>query len=296
MNNICVPFTNCFSLKEWRDNPYSINVNLRSYQVENILSQIGQLYENYTIRMFCIMYTSDNTKNVMFRAKTPEQYTHMYMPLDLSVYVMLKIIFFQCDYVNDKVSEFFKTLYNVLNKYNGKQNTIWVKSENSAGKNFFFDSVCDAFLLVGTVQNPIRGYVFGFQDCADKRIILWNEAAGDPYFYEAVKPILSGDCPRVQVKNQSGSTVSKTPVIVLSNRNTFPDNDEFNCRIVKYEWCKCELLKLYTQKPDPRAAILLLMYFNEKSKMFSSDVTMCDNQLTLLLERINELGKNYWEQ
>lgn len=34
------------------------------------------------------------------------------------------------------------------------KNSLWVKSSNSAGKNFFFDCLCDSFLLVGNIKNP----------------------------------------------------------------------------------------------------------------------------------------------
>lgn len=76
--------------------------------------------------------------------------------------------------------------------------------------------------MVGYVKNPIRNYVFGFQNCVNKRALLWNEAVIDPYFYEDVKPILAGDSPNVQVKNCGDGTVRATPVFVLSNRDTSP--------------------------------------------------------------------------
>ena len=112
-----------------------------------------------------------------------------------------------------------------------KKNGLWVKSENSTGKNFFFDCITDSCILVGNIKNPIRNYVFGFQNCVNNRVLLWNEAVIEPYFYEDVKPILAGDSPNVQVKNTGDGTVRATPVFVLSNRETFPDTPEFNCRL-----------------------------------------------------------------
>lgn len=74
---------------------------------------------------------------------------------------------------------------------------------------------------------------------------MWNEAVIDTYFYEDVKPILSGDCPTVQVKHCGDGIVRAAPVFILSNRETFPDSPEFNCHIHKYEWESCSLLAKY---------------------------------------------------
>lgn len=99
-------------------------------------------------------------------------------------------------------------------------------------------------------------------DCVDRRVIMWNEALCDPYFYEDVKCILSGDAPEVHIKNQGELKVFKTPVIILSNRNTFPDNEEFNSRLIKYNWKYCELLKHCKKKPNPMS----FPPFSDKSK------------------------------
>lgn len=123
-----------------------------------------------------------------------------------------------------------------------------MKSPNSAGKNVFFDGLVDSMILVGQIKNPIRNYTFGFMNCVNKRVLLWNEAVVDPYFYEDVKPILAGDSPNVPVKNRDDGVVRATPVFILSNRNTFPDTEEFNCRIHKYEWESAPLLKNYKKK------------------------------------------------
>ena len=47
-------------------------------------------------------------------------------------------------------------------------------------------------------------------------------------------------------------TVVPTPIVVLSNRPTFPDTDEFTCRIAKYTWQTAPLLQQWAlQKPHP---------------------------------------------
>lgn len=41
-----------------------------------------------------------------------------------------------------------------------------------AGKNYFSDAVCDSMLLVGNIKNPIRGYIYGFKNGVDKKVLF----------------------------------------------------------------------------------------------------------------------------
>lgn len=178
---------------------------------------------------------------------------------------------------------------------NIKKNSLWVRSPNSAGKNFFFDALVDSFVLVGQVKNPIRNYTFGFMNCVNKRILQWNEALVDPYFYEDVKPILAGDSPNVQVKNRDDGVVRATPVFILSNRLTFPDTEEFNCRIHKYEWQSAPLLKYYKRKPDPKAINLLLMVAGDIENLIPADNQLYFECKSLLVRIVEMFGKEYYK-
>lgn len=113
-------------------------------------------------------------------------------------------------------------------------------------------------------------------DCVDRRVILWNEAQCDSYFYEDVKAILSGDCPKVNIKQQGPRTVQKTPVIVLSNRLTFLNSDEFNCRLAKYVWCTCPTFKTWAnKKPHPSHVSEILMYFYDSTLIDITCMNTC---------------------
>lgn len=259
-NYICVPVRNALCLNEWRVLPGHLNVNKQSFQVQTVIEDIEFKYLSYTVRDFYDLY-SKSDKIVYFKSLTMEEYNRRYLSLRESVISILELLYFQCDYNMEAVDRFLYKIFNMCDfkHSNIKKNALWVQSPNSAGNNYFFDALCDSFILVGQIKNPIRNYTFGFMNCVNKRILEWNEAVVDPYFYEDVKPILAGDSPNVQIKNRDDGVVRATPVFILSNRLTFPDTSEFNCRLHKYEWKSCPLLKLYKKKPDPRVLNILLM-------------------------------------
>lgn len=244
-NYITVPVRNALCLSEWRTLPGHLHINKQCFKVINVIEDVEFKYLGYTVRDFYDMYGKSD-KIIYFKCLTMEEYNRKYLSLRDSVISVLELLYFQFNYM-DAVDKFLRLICNVCDfkQSNIKKNSLWVRSPNSAGKNYFFDALCDSFILVGQIKNPIRNYTFGFMNCVNKRILQWNEAVVDPYFYEDVKPILAGDSPNVQVKNRDDGVVRATPVFILSNRLTFPDTSEFNCRLHKYEWNTCPLLKLY---------------------------------------------------
>lgn len=225
------------------------------------------MYTNkWLVEDFYNYYNTIDANCRLFSCIDIQQRNDIYLNVEDSIRAFQRVIYFQCNNVLNRVNEFYVTLYRTLNKMNGKHNSVWVMGDVSSGKNFIFDAVCNSLINVGYVTNPIRGYVFGFMDCVNRRILMWNEAQCDSYFYEDAKTILAGDAPKVSVKMLGPKTVLKTPVVIFSNRHTFPNDDQFNCRLTKYEWRKCNLLKDYIgKKPDPFVVPLLSMYYNNVS-------------------------------
>lgn len=98
-----------------------------------------------------------------------------------------------------------------------------------------------------------------------------------------MKSILSGDWPSVHVKYNPDTILPKTPVIILCNRETFPNN-EFNCRLEKRYCSPCLIKKIYTKKPDSIAAVLLTMSFNNSENMLLADKVKCNQCIDKLTE------------
>lgn len=97
------------------------------------------------------------------------------------------------------------------------------------------------------------------------------------------------------MKNKDDGVVRATPVFVLSNRLTFPDTPEFNCRLHKYEWRSAPLLKHYKKKPDPRAINMLLMYSGECEHLLPHDVSLIVDCKKLVVDIVHRFGELYYE-
>ena len=209
------------------------------------------------------MYTEATAP--LFGYMSQEQCNDKYLSRTETYSAVLQLLAFQNDNDAYKVDEFCNSLCSILDKTNGKRNSLWVMSSHSAGKNFFFDAVTSYFLNIGYISNPIRHNIFAFMDCVDRRVIMWNEAQCDAYFYEEVKALLAGDSPKVNYKMQGPKTVAApTPVIILSNRDTFPDTEEFNCTLCKYTWRTAPLLEQWAlKKPHPLYTLELLIFFSQ---------------------------------
>lgn len=292
---VTTPVRNALCLSEWRNLPNHLLINKQCYKFANIIEDVEFKYLTYTIRDFYDMY-SKSDKVIYFKALTMEEYNRKYLSLRDSIISILELLYFQFEHDMDKVDKFLEVIFNMCDfkQSNIKKNSLWVMSPNSAGKNYFFDALVDSFILVGQIKNPIRNYTFGFMNCVNKRILQWNEALVDPYFYEDVKPILAGDSPNVQVKNRDDGVVRATPVFILSNRLSFPDTSEFNCRLHKYEWRTCPLLKLYKRKPDPRAVNILLMCTGDITNVLEADRLLYFQCKTLVKELVGIFGKEYY--
>ncbi|KAH8020347.1 hypothetical protein HPB51_000980 [Rhipicephalus microplus] len=76
-----------------------------------------------------------------------------------------------------------------------------------------------------------------------------------------VRPDGAGIGDSVAVKYTADQTISRTPVIMLSNNEVFPDDEVFNHRMWSYKWRACPPLKKYDKKVHPMALVLLFDTF-----------------------------------
>ncbi|XP_075740913.1 uncharacterized protein LOC119186670 [Rhipicephalus microplus] len=92
-------------------------------------------------------------------------------------------------------------------------------------------------------------------------MLVWNEPNCESSAFDTVKKIFGGDVDLVALKYTADQTISRTPVIVLSNNEVFPDDDAFNHRMRRYKWWACPPLKKYDKKIHPMALVLLFDTF-----------------------------------
>lgn len=182
-----------------------------------------------------------------------------YYSIDESLVILDKLLKFQLG-TDDRVKEFVLVLYNLVDKITPKKNALFVLSAPNAGKNYFFDAVIHLFINFGQVGNFNRYQQFPLMDCVDRRIILWNEPIMEPCAEETLKLLLGGDMCPAKIKYQPDATIFRTPVIILSNNDIFPNNEAFRSRMTQYNWNPCPWLRDLKKKPHP---LCILNLFNK---------------------------------
>jgi hypothetical protein len=176
--------------------------------------------------------------------------------LDESVQVAEQLLIFQTG-SHDGVKDFIQTLYDVLSRRHNKKNALEIESAPSAGKNFFMDPLLLWMGSVGQVANMSRSNQFGFDNCFNKRVCLMNEPRFENASREQLLMFLAGDVFSAQGKYKSISDIVRTPVIILTNSSPFPNAPQWNDRLYRFRWRRCEWLKEHKQKLNPMFFIAL---------------------------------------
>lgn len=111
--------------------------------------------------------------------------------------------------------------------------------------------VCAFHINTGLCANYVRGQNFPFNDCVNRRILMWNEPSIMNSAMDTIKMLTAGDPLSVSVKYQNNGTINRTPIIFLSNQQIFSNNDIWNSRIYFEKWRPCYYLKELTKYPHP---------------------------------------------
>nr|XP_037285894.1 uncharacterized protein LOC119178756 [Rhipicephalus microplus] len=165
-----------------------------------------------------------------------------YMDVPASFDAMMERLKFQFHEVHEEVSAFVNNLYSLVEKAVTKKNCMEIVSPPSAGKNFF-DPVLSFYINRGTIRNFNCYTSFPLQDTVGRRILVRNEANCESSAFDTVKKTFGGDVNLVAVKYTANQTISKTPIIVLSNNEVFPDDEAFNHHMWCYKWRACPPLR-----------------------------------------------------
>lgn len=174
-----------------------------------------------------------------------------------------ELIRFQCGDSDEEILHFLNSLVDILDKRLSKCNGLVIHSPPSAGKNFFMDMLFAIFMNYGQLGQANRHNVFAFQEAPNKRIILWNEPNYETCLTDTLKLMFAGDPYTVRVKHSMDTHVSRTPVIILTNRVVdFMVDIAFRDRLVIFYWHEAPQLKDIVKKPHPMSFYSLLDKYN----------------------------------
>nr|ASM93491.1 NS1 [Lupine feces-associated densovirus] len=163
--------------------------------------------------------------------------------------------------------EFIRRVIDIIDARHPKLNTMFVLSPPNSGKNFFFDAVLHLFINYGMIGNFNRNTGFPLGSCTNKRILMFNEPNIESSAFDTLKMVFGGDHCSVRQKYQGDGQLSRTPVIVLSNKEIFPRDGAWHSRILRENWKEAPFLKKIEKKPHP-LAVFKLIY------KYTNDVTL----------------------
>lgn len=232
-------------------------MDINSVMIRNIVRVVNNFYNEMTLHELHTHFSNLDPTHIIFNAPLGNVGDYYY-PIDQSIKILTRLIMYQCSNRVDRYNEFMLSLKNILNREIPKVNTLYIVSAPNAGKNFFFDAVIHYCINFGQMGNFSRYDNFPLMDCVDRRVILWNEPCFEPSACETLKMILGGDTVPAKIKYQPDAIITRTPVIVLSNNDVFPNDKAFNSRIKRYDWKTCPWLKKCNKKPHPLCIYHLL--------------------------------------
>nr|QRQ90261.1 MAG: nonstructural protein [Parvoviridae sp.] len=248
------------------DHPVYLESKLASFRsnngrVQDAVDVFSKKLMRYTISDFhSNIYSKSDCVPIFSAGHIPvDEY---YYDIDDSLDVINKLLLFQFDNSEEYVCNFLEDVYNIVDRNYPKCNCLIVKSPPSAGKNYFFDMICDYLLCKGQLGSANKHNQFAFQEAYGKRIIMWNEPNYEGSMTDQLKMMTAGDSYVVRVKCKPDAAVYKTPMIVLTNKQIALMNDSaFADRIKKYNWKAAPFLKDCKKKPYPLAFYSLLKQY-----------------------------------
>lgn len=242
------PINGVFRLKEWYTSKYKY-VDKNSSIVKTILDIIKLKYCEMSIEG---IYDHIMSCDQMYYAATFGNFSDFYYSIEQSTVELEHILLYQFNSNKDSIRSFLKNLYDVLNKNLPKINAFFVYGSPYGGKSFFFDAVAHYCVNFGQMGNFNAYSRFPFQDCINRRVILWNDPNVEPSAWKTLKLVFAGDAINVKVNDLDDYTViGRTPIIITSSDNVL-SNYGANNRFT-YNWGSYPCLKDLEKKPLPIA-------------------------------------------
>lgn len=226
---------------------------LDSREVKDAIDTRGSIINTWEREDFLKFYNDPNTIKI-WSARNVHDVPLYYMSHEDTLDVIHKLLVHQVGI--DGVSSFCIDLINILERRVPKLNCLCVISPPSAGKNFFFDAIRDYYLNAGQMNNPNKYNQFAYQDCTNRRIIIWNEPNYELRETENLKMLFAGDNLSANVKCKPQSNVKRTPIIVTTNSEPyFTRQHAFEDRVKTYRWVSAPFLRNYDKKPLPTSVM-----------------------------------------
>lgn len=254
--NLCVvPFENSCNHHLWLQDKYLRFYDNSDPDYKRACSTVRRSTSKLTLDELIKFHKNECCHRVFYASSDT-----YYLSLDDSLFWVMKLLDHQYD---DKVKDFLIRLIDITEKKRAKLNTMFIKGKPNCGKTWFVNMVAAFYLNVGNVKNFVRGQNFPFNDCVNRRILIWNEPSVMLSAFDTLKQLTEGDHISVAVKYQGDTVLHRTPIIFTSNKQIFdPNSTVWNSRIYFEDWKVAPFLKDCKGYPHPSCFIELLNKFD----------------------------------
>lgn len=249
------PLENILRCTAWQEDSAMGTTIASDKQFQRAMILLQTKLSKWTMHDYMQLYMKTNP---LFAAADEQEFEEYYYTIAKSIEIIEKLLDFQLDSeemenlcLADRRKVFLQDLLNVLEKKLPKVNAFMIKSPPSAGKNFMLDAVMAFYLNVGMIQNFNKFNSFPLQEAVNRRVNCWNEPNIEPAAFDTVKMLLAGDPMKAHVKYQAEQPLARTPILIMTNNECFPNNDAFNDRLIRYNWKRATFLRSYTKKIHP---------------------------------------------
>lgn len=226
MDHLTSPLKKLVMSKPWMMDPEMIHYKYGDRQVDIALGWVMQKLLDMSLEDI-IFHCIKHEKSILFRLDK------IFYSIHDSIKVLVDLFGFQYYYSKRNVVQFLNSVYSIVNKQNGKQNALLIVGPENC-KSYFINTLGTLFINYAVMESPNGNNNFPFMDCADKRLLIWDETSCDRYYYDSIKDLMSGEPLSVSVKYSRNQLFNKTPSIMSANSEVFPDDPIFNCGHVKY--------------------------------------------------------------
>lgn len=222
---------------EWYNDPMLITTNTTKIPFKDATDHFEREMSQKTLRELYDMLTTANPLfGELIRFDRYETRAN-------SLALLKRFLMYQFDHDEIEFSDFLAFLYRLLDRKSGKKNCMVIYGPASSGKTYFVRIIKEALITSGQLLNPSRLSQFPFNNCINKRILVWDEPAYDLSSLEMLKTLFSGDDTIANKKYADFETITRTPIIVTANTYVFPRSDAFECRIEKVRFKRCPMLE-----------------------------------------------------
>lgn len=241
IQHLCAPLTSIKSKNCWVE---SWGATALPRTVDQAFSIAATIIANMTVSELYQLLTKCHpkfkVKEVLFGAPSIEKFFDYYYTESETVSIVTNLLEFQFK-DSDSIVDFWNTLYRVLDKCNGKKNTIQIIGPPNSFKTTFVTWIAEAMINVGYANKINRYSVFGWQDLANKRIGIMDDYNLDDAAKIDALTIFAGHKTNIQVKYQGEHILHGLPMFVLSNHYDFK-GPAWNERIVRYTWSRYDFV------------------------------------------------------